>query len=110
MTRTRQSAVSTVVARLVRHGLVCRLPSPRDRRLTCLTLTPRARLLVKRAPQSPTARLIAALDRLTEPQVRALGTGLTALATGMGLDLAAPALLFEEATLPSRNGRRTRLA
>jgi hypothetical protein len=75
-----------------------------------LTLTPRARLLVKRAPQSPTARLIAALDRLTEPQVRALGTGLTALATGMGLDLAAPALLFEEATLPSRNGRRTRLA
>lgn len=98
--RTGQSAVSIVVSRLVRHGLVERQRSAADRRRVTVSLTPTGRALARRAPESPTARLLAAVSRLPAADVRALARGTTTLARALGADTDMPALLFERGPRP----------
>ncbi|MFN2398174.1 MAG: MarR family winged helix-turn-helix transcriptional regulator [Gemmatimonadaceae bacterium] len=92
---TQQSAVSLVVSRLARRGLVRRSRSTVDARRAVITLTPEGRRLLRTAPEPPTSRLLGALATLEDDEVDGLAIGLRALARALGTDTSAPALLFE---------------
>jgi len=107
--RTGQSAVSIVVSRLVRGGLVERRRAAPDRRRVTVSLTSAGRTLARRAPESSTARLLAAVAALPVADLHALARGMTTLARVLGADTDTPALLFEhEADTRSMPSRRTR--
>ncbi|CAN5826245.1 hypothetical protein BH11GEM1_BH11GEM1_08350 [soil metagenome] len=99
--RTRQNTVSTVLARLAKGGLVSKTRSLEDARSVSVSLTPKARRLLLRAPTPPTTTLIDALETLSPRDVRALASGLGALVSAMGLEGEDAPLLFEQ-TRPSR--------
>lgn len=103
--RTRANTVSTVLGRLVTAGLVQRTRSWEDARRAELTLSPRARQLLKRAPRSPTESLIEALESLSDADSRALARGLGALTTALGIQITDPPILFQ-ADQPTRAARR----
>lgn len=92
---TGQSAVSIVVRRLVRRGLVSRRRSAADGRHVVVSLTVAGRALVRQAPEPPTAHMLAAVGRLDHRDLRALARGLTALVTAMGIAGETPSMLFE---------------
>jgi MarR family transcriptional regulator, organic hydroperoxide resistance regulator len=93
--RTGQSAVSIIVGRLVRRGLVRRRRSAADARRASVSLTAAGRALARRAPEPPTARLLSTLGELEDRDLRALARGVNALARAMGVTVEAPAMLFE---------------
>lgn len=94
-TRTTQSSVSEVVARLVRRGLVSRRAATSDRRRAELVLTAKGRSLLERARTTLQERLIEGLEGLEAGERRALASGLEAWLTAAGLaDL--PATMFLE--------------
>lgn len=95
-TRTTQSSVSEVVARLVRRGFVDRHPAASDRRRAQLSLTPAGTALLDHAPESVQERLLAGLARLSEADRRALADGMEAWLAASGLEAVAPVLFFEE--------------
>ena len=95
---TRQGTVSTVVSRLVRLGLVQKTRSATDSRRAELSLTPRGRALLRRAPTPPTTALIDALDSLSDREARSLAAGLKSLVTALGLSPDDAPLLFEDVT------------
>jgi DNA-binding MarR family transcriptional regulator len=106
-THTHQSSVSTVIARLVERGLVERAMSASDRRTVRLSLTPRGRNLVRRAPDVAQGRLIRAIAHLPVARRRALALGLDDLAQTVADVARAPAMFFEETS--ARKSRRSRL-
>jgi DNA-binding MarR family transcriptional regulator len=93
--RTGQSAVSIVVGRLVRRGLVRRRRSVGDGRRVGVSLTVAGRALVRQAPEPPTARMLVAVGRLGRADLRALARGVTALIAAMGIAGETPSMLFE---------------
>ncbi|HLK37196.1 MAG TPA: MarR family transcriptional regulator [Polyangiaceae bacterium] len=103
-TLTDQSSVSVVVSRLVARKLVARKPSPDDARRVALSLTTAGRRALARCPEPTQVRLVAALERLSEPERSALGVGLTALVREMGLDAGRASMFFEEAPSRDRDG------
>jgi DNA-binding MarR family transcriptional regulator len=105
--RIGQSAVSIVVSRLVRCGLVERRRSATDGRRVTVSLTPAGRALVRRAPQSSTARLLSAVAALPPADLRALARGVTTLARALGADTEAPPLLFEPDARPRPRASRS---
>ena len=80
--RTQQSTVSIVVARLVRKGLAAKHKSADDGRIAVVTLTPKGRRLVSRAPTPPATALLRAIELLSDRDVRALSRGVQALRGG----------------------------
>jgi DNA-binding MarR family transcriptional regulator len=94
-TLTRQSTVSTVVARLADQGLVRRARATDDHRRLELSLTPAGLRVLNDAPEPPTGRLLSALDALTRPQLEALASGLGALVAALGLERRSATMLFE---------------
>jgi DNA-binding MarR family transcriptional regulator len=104
-THTHQSSVSTVAARLVDQHLVRRSRSAEDGRQVVLTLAPRGRRLLERAPDVAQHRLIRAVHRLPAPRRRALAATLTELVTAMDLVQRVPAMFLESSPRPRR--RRT---
>ncbi|WP_437279462.1 MarR family transcriptional regulator [Sorangium sp. So ce375] len=94
-TLTHQSSVSVVVARLAERGLVTRRPSPEDARRTEISLTPSGRALLRRAPRTAQAELVAAIDRLPPDERLGLAQSLTTLARALGAGDEAPPLFFE---------------
>ncbi|AUX40407.1 MarR family transcriptional regulator [Sorangium cellulosum] len=94
-TLTHQSSVSVVVTRLSERGLVSRRPSPDDARRTEIALTPAGRALLRRAPRTVQAELVAAVDHMPPAERRTLARSLSALARAIGADVDAPPLLFE---------------
>jgi DNA-binding MarR family transcriptional regulator len=105
-TFTHQSSVSVVVSRLARRGLVRRRDGADDSRRTDVTITPRGRALLERAPDVAQARLIAGLQRLPRGECRALARGLTALVGHLKLRAATANLFFEDGS--ARRGRKAR--
>ncbi len=97
-TLTDQSSVSVVVQRLVSKRLVRRMRSPHDARQLELSLTPRGRLALKKAPGPAQDRLIRAIHSLPPTQRRLLAKSLARLLRAAGLDDRAPAPLFDEET------------
>ena len=94
-TRTTQSSVSEVVARLVRNGLVSRAPSARDRRRAVLSLTAGGEALLANAPETIQERLLRGFESLDERARQGLADGLESWLTASGLDDVAPTLFFE---------------
>lgn len=94
-TRTTQSSVSEVVARLVKRGLVAREPSTRDRRRAVLTLTPDGAALAAVAPVTIQDRLVAGFGNLELPAQHALANGIEAWLAASGLADVAATFFFE---------------
>lgn len=104
-TRTHQSSVSTVVTRLVGRGLVSRRRADGDGRRLVLELTMEGQKLLGGAPETAQSRLIAALDRLPRPALRALVANLDSVAASLGLDTGPAPLFFEPSEEPGKPGR-----
>ena len=94
-TRTTQSSVSEVVARLIRRGLVERHPSTMDRRRAELSITDQGRAVIASAPVTIQERLLAGLAHLDEGQRRALAAGMDAWLRASGLSEVRPTMFFE---------------
>lgn len=94
-TRTHQSSVSVVVARLCKRGLAKRHADTRDARKVVVEITPAGRRLLAKAPAMPQAKLIAAVAGLPPVQRASLSHLLTSVARKMGLH-GQPVLFFEK--------------
>ncbi|MCU1384698.1 MAG: hypothetical protein JWL71_3395 [Acidobacteria bacterium] len=79
LTFTHQSSVSVVIQRLVRQGLVAKVPADDDRRRQRLTLTRKGRRLLDRAPVAVQQHLIAAIAALPAADRRVLARALGAI-------------------------------
>jgi MarR family transcriptional regulator, lower aerobic nicotinate degradation pathway regulator len=97
---TNQSTVSSVLGRIVRAGLVSHERAPDDGRRVVLSLTPKGRRLLRRAPTPPTEALVDALKLLSDRDARALNTGLTALLAALGVAMEDAPMLFEDRPTP----------
>ena len=95
-TLTDQSSVSVVVKRLVDRKLVARKASSVDARRIELSLSAAGRRLLARCPEPTQMRLVAALRRLSSPEVQGLTRGLGALVREMGLASEAPRMFFDD--------------
>ena len=104
-TRTHQSSVSVVVQRLVERGLVSRDRDPVDARRTALSLTPEAHRMLENAPDAPSERLIAALERMPGGVRARLASGLTRLVQELGAADEPATMFFEEETAPPAGER-----
>jgi len=98
-TRTTQSSISEVVARLVRNGLVSRTPSVVDRRRAVLSLTPSGEIVLTTAPETIQEQLLRGFESLDERKRRSLADGFESWLAASGLDSVAPTLLFEPMTV-----------
>ena len=98
-TATRHSSVSTVVTRLVELGLVSRTVAREDARRVQLTVTARARRLLRDAPPSAQAQLLAAARKLPAAQLAQLAGGLDAWCSGF---MALQENASDEAARPAR--------
>ena len=94
-TRTTQSSVSEVVARLVRRGLVSRQAAREDRRRAELSLTPKGRTLLERARTTLQERLLEGLESLDDDARLALASGLESWLAAAGLADIPPTMFLE---------------
>ena len=94
-TRTTQSSISEVVARLVQRGVVSRESSKEDRRRAELSLTRAGEALLAKAPETIQERLLRGFDRLDEKSRTALADNLESWLKASGLEDVTPALFFE---------------
>jgi DNA-binding MarR family transcriptional regulator len=97
-THTDRSSVADVVTRLAGAGLVEPLRSEQDRRRTEVRITAAGTRLLDRAPQAPTAQLIAGLEALSEVELDGFARGILSLVSHMGLDSAPAPMLFDDET------------
>jgi len=102
-TRTTQSSISEVVARLVRNGLVSRAPSSIDRRRAVLSLTPAGDAILANAPETIQEQLLRGFESLDHGTRQSLADNLESWLTSSGLDDAAP-LFFERTSSTARRG------
>lgn len=96
ITHTHQSSVSVVAQALVDKGLVARARAEDDARRLELTLTPAARVLVRKAPGAAQDRLIEAIERLPRPTRSQLAKSLARLVEEAGLGDEDAPMIFEE--------------
>jgi DNA-binding MarR family transcriptional regulator len=101
--RTQPSTVSLLVGRLQRAGLVTKDRATDDRRRAVIALTDAGRVLIRRAPVTPTEKVLSALERLSPQAATALRTGLAPLLQHLELAWDEPPLMFEQP--PSRRER-----
>ena len=106
-TLTSQSTVSEVAARLIARGLVTRRPAPDDARRAVLNPTPAGRALVRTAPPTVQADLIAGLRRLSPGSRSALADALEQWLGAAGLTDVPPAMFFEPSRARASTDRRT---
>jgi DNA-binding MarR family transcriptional regulator len=109
-TLTDQSSVSVVVKRLADRKLVARKPSPEDARRIELSLTAGGRRLLARCPEPTQVRLVSALRRLSAGDLEALTATLQSLVREMGIESAAPKMLFDEESPTRRRARASGVA
>lgn len=95
-THTHQSSASVVVRRLVEQGLVRREADPADRRRRHLALTAAGRRVVRDAPLTAQARIVAAFRALPVPTRRTLAGGLQRWVDAAGLGRTRAAFFFED--------------
>jgi DNA-binding MarR family transcriptional regulator len=96
LAHTRQNTVSSLVGRLVRHGVIRKGRSAADARRASVSLTRQGARLLAKAPVSPTESLITGLEALSRADARALARGLAALIANLGVDVQTAPLLFED--------------
>ncbi len=95
-TMTHTSSVSVVVSRLVERGYVRRQRSAADARSIVLTLAPKGRRALGRAPQSGQSRMVAALQRLSGRERRVFATLFERFTEELGVRGLEPVMLFED--------------
>jgi MarR family transcriptional regulator, lower aerobic nicotinate degradation pathway regulator len=95
-TMTHQSSVSVVVSRLVDRGLVARATARDDRRRLVVALTPRGRLLHRKAPAVAQELLVTAVRKLASEPRRGLAAGLQALSDALGASNERASMFFED--------------
>ncbi|MDB4907707.1 MAG: regulatory protein MarR [Gemmatimonadetes bacterium] len=95
-TLAKQSTISEVVSRLVKAGLVARVPAKGDARVRALTLTARGRRIVARAGPTVQERLLEGLGAMTPRQRAALAAALEQWITDAGLGRVPATMLLEE--------------
>jgi DNA-binding MarR family transcriptional regulator len=88
-------AVSMIVRRLERDGLIERSESAEAPRRKTFVITDAGARVCDRSPESPTKRVIQAMERLDDGALDELALGLLALARELEVDLVDPPLLFE---------------
>ncbi len=103
LTLTHQSSVSAVVQKLERQSLVHRSRGERDGRRVELSLTPRARQLLKKAPRAVQQRMVQAVASMPHSQRRQLAELLGSLSADVAGD-AEPGMFFEDRR--SKSARR----
>lgn len=106
-TRTDQSSVSVVVARLVEAGLVSRERADDDARRLVLTLTRSGRTALSKAPPVAQERLLQIFEQLPADDRRRFAATFARILDEMGAEAAAP-MLFEDETgraTPRSGGR-----
>jgi DNA-binding MarR family transcriptional regulator len=101
-THTDRSSVAAVVERLAARGLVRCTPAPDDRRRTAVAITATGRALLRRAPQAPAMRMLDALERMSDAELRQLAESLTQFTEQMGVATEPATMLFEDAETPRR--------
>jgi MarR family transcriptional regulator, lower aerobic nicotinate degradation pathway regulator len=106
-TRTHQSSVSVVVARLVEHGLVERGKAAHDARRMQLQLSPDGVKRIRSAPRTAQERLVAAVDALPQAARARLASVLDALVRELDLGSAHPQMFFHDS---ARRAQKARLA
>ena len=94
-TRTTQSSISEVVARLVRNGLVSRMPSSVDRRRAVICLTAAGEAILANAPETIQEQLLRGVESLDQETRRSLADNFESWLVASGLEAVAPTLLFE---------------
>jgi DNA-binding MarR family transcriptional regulator len=106
-TRTDQSSVSVVVARLVEAGLVSRERADDDARRLVLTLTRSGRTALAKAPPVAQERLLQIVEQLPADDRKHFSEVFARILDEMGADAAAPMLFEDEAhrESPRRQGR-----
>jgi DNA-binding MarR family transcriptional regulator len=104
-TFTHQSSVSTVVARLVKQGLVSRQHPAGDSRKLELVLTARGRRLAAQTTGAAQERLIASIERMPARSRRQLATLLGRVVDQMDATRRHPRMFFDDdhTRRPSRN-------
>jgi DNA-binding MarR family transcriptional regulator len=104
-TRTHQSSVSAVVARLAGERFVQRGRSRGDARRAEIRLSARGRARLVRAPRAAQERLVAIVDTMPPRDRARLARMLQLVVRGMALPQRRPAMFFEEST-SRKAGRR----
>jgi DNA-binding MarR family transcriptional regulator len=105
-TRTHQSSVSAVVARLTRTRLIERGTSQGDARRAEIRLSSRGRTRLVRAPRAAQERLVATVDAMPRARRAQLAASLQLLVRGMALPKRRPSMFFEDST-NRKAGRRS---
>jgi DNA-binding MarR family transcriptional regulator len=111
LTFTHQSSVSVVVQRLVRLGLVEKVPSPADRRRQRLAVTAQGLRVLRQAPVAVQEGLIAAIAALPSAERRNLARSLDTIARAVAPASAGapPPMFFEtRGATPTAQARRKR--
>ena len=90
------SSVSIVVAKLEQQGLVARVRDELDSRRAGLSLTPRGKKLLARAPELPQARIITALAAMPKLRRQAIARALDQLVDAVGARSIQPRMFFED--------------
>jgi DNA-binding MarR family transcriptional regulator len=106
-TRTHQSSVSVVVARLVEQGFVERTRAATDARRAELRLSPAGRERIRTAPRTAQERLVGAVDALPRVTRDRLAAVLDALVRELALGDEHPEMFFHNS---ARRARKARLA
>lgn len=102
-TATDQSSVSLAVGKLVAEGYVRRTTSSEDRRQVQLSLTPKARTLVKRSPPAAQERILESVLGMRATERKQLMALLDQLLSGMATaDDGPPPMLFQDEPAKSR--------
>jgi DNA-binding MarR family transcriptional regulator len=105
-TRTHQSSVSVVVARLVEHGLVERGRTAEDARRMQLKLSPDGVNRIRTAPRTAQERLVAAVDGLPQSARARLASILDTLVRELDLGSAHPEMFFHDSERRAQKARR----
>ncbi len=106
-TMTDPSSVSVVAAKLETLGLIAREPDPEDRRRASLTLTPRGRRALARAPELPQFKLFKALAAMPASRRKSVAEALDLLVRAVGADAESAPMFFED-ELPTKKPRAAR--
>ena len=85
-TQTHQSSTSVVVSKLVSRGFVARQRAKGDARRLELTLTARAKSMVRKTPHAAQDRLITALGTMSKAEVKQLAVLLKKFISAAGLE------------------------
>jgi MarR family transcriptional regulator, lower aerobic nicotinate degradation pathway regulator len=103
-TYTHQSSVSVVAKGLAARGLVARGSAASDRRRAEVSLTPKGRAALRRAPRAPQDRLVAGIAAVSAASRAELARSLSDLVRAMSLGGEEATMFFDE----PRRRRRAR--